>query len=121
MQAATEKMIEDGWISTDQQVIYTVYNTMKPRTKLQVYLPDGRSDPWFHLGYLSRDAGAKKLDLVHMPETVNVFRVRPPTPKLLRSTPFPINQSINQSISYIETLRPESRISNDMHFIMQLK
>ena len=87
MQAATEKMIEDGWMSTDQQVIYAAYNTMKPRTKLQLYLSDGRSDEWFHLGYVARDAGAKKLDLAHTPQTVVINAT------VQRPTLFPVSDN----------------------------
>jgi len=47
-------MIVDGWMSTDQQVLYAMYNTMNPRTHLQLYHADGRYDQWFHLGYLAR-------------------------------------------------------------------
>jgi len=57
---ATERMIQSNIMSTDQQVIYSMFNHMSPTTTLQLYKPDGRYDPWFHLGYLSRDAGYAK-------------------------------------------------------------
>ena len=46
-----------GLMNTDQQVIYAMFNTMPPRTKLQLYSGDGRYDGWFHLGYISRESG----------------------------------------------------------------
>lgn len=51
---ATMAMLADNLMSTDQQVIYALFNTMKPQTKIQTYVGDGRFDPWFHLGYISR-------------------------------------------------------------------
>ena len=44
-------------MSTDQQVLYAMYNSMNPRTKLQLYHSDGRFNNWFHLGYVARQAG----------------------------------------------------------------
>lgn len=55
--AATERMLRDGWMSTDQQVLYAMYNTMNTSTRLQLYHSDGRFNEWFHLGYLAREAG----------------------------------------------------------------
>lgn len=51
---ATMTMLASNLMSTDQQVIYAMFNTMKPQTKIQTYVGDGRFDGWFHLGYISR-------------------------------------------------------------------
>ena len=47
-------------MSTDQQVIYAMVNTMSPSTKIQTYQADGRYDKWFHLGYIARNAGLER-------------------------------------------------------------
>jgi len=60
---ATEKMIQSNLMSTDQQVIYYLFNHLSPRTRIQTYRTDGRYDEWFHLGYISRDAGQSRMSL----------------------------------------------------------
>ena len=59
--AATEKLIRDEIMSTDQQVIYAMFNAMSPSISLQLYPSDGRYNEWFHLGYISRDAQAERI------------------------------------------------------------
>jgi hypothetical protein len=57
---ATERMLQQRLMSTDQQVIYYAFNHMSPRTKLQLYTSDGRYNEWFHLGYMSRKMPGSK-------------------------------------------------------------
>ena len=54
----TERMLSMGWMSTDQQVLYYMFQPQNNRSSLidvriQTYTSDGRFNPWFHLGYLS--------------------------------------------------------------------
>ena len=58
--AAVERLLDADVMSTDQQVIYALFNTMQPRTRFQLYRGDGRYNKWFHLGYLARDAGKER-------------------------------------------------------------
>lgn len=51
---ATMAMLANNLMSTDQQVIYSMFNTMNPKTKIQTYTGDGRYNEWFHLGFISR-------------------------------------------------------------------
>ena len=58
MQTAVRRMIDEyDLMSTDQQVIYAAFNTVNISTPIQIFKADGRYNTWFHLGYLSRDAG----------------------------------------------------------------
>lgn len=53
-----ERMLEKHWMSTDQQVIYWIFNRLKPKTKIQTYQGvSGNFDYWFWLGYLAKEAG----------------------------------------------------------------
>lgn len=57
-----EQMLKQDYMSTDQQVIYYMYNCLTPRTQLQLYKSDGTvKDYWFYLGYLSRKVKTKQL------------------------------------------------------------
>lgn len=61
LQAAVSDLIDNHHLmSTDQQVIYVMFNVIHPATQLQLYHADGRYSKWFHLGYLSRDAGLER-------------------------------------------------------------
>ena len=40
----------------DQELIYAAVNIMNVTTRIQTYKSDGRSNPWFSLGYYARDA-----------------------------------------------------------------
>ena len=51
---ATMSMLENNLMSTDQQVIYYMFNELKPTTNIQTYIGDNRFGKWFHLGYFSR-------------------------------------------------------------------
>lgn len=51
---ATLAMLDNNLMSTDQQVIYFMFNALKPTTRIQTYIGDGRFDEWFYLGYISR-------------------------------------------------------------------
>lgn len=53
-----EKMLEGRWMSTDQQVIYWIYNKNLHKTQIQTYA-DGTSpfNSWFYLGYLAKVTG----------------------------------------------------------------
>ena len=73
---------------------------------------NGKNRKFFHicvLNVLTNDGDAQKLEgcLYQMVETFDDMFVR-----FGHSTS--VNQSINQSISLIASLRPESRIANDM-------
>ena len=50
-----EDMLHLNEMSTDQQVIYWIFNQGKQVTKIQTFSGDGRFSRWFHLAYLSRD------------------------------------------------------------------
>ena len=61
--AGVERMMNENWMATDQQVIYYIANSVDPpqRTPIQTFVGDGLMyDPWFHLGYLCREEGMKK-------------------------------------------------------------
>ena len=48
-------------MNTDQQVLYAMFNIAKPEISIQEYRPpEGTENPWFYLGYLSKDAGKKR-------------------------------------------------------------
>ena len=51
---ATLSMLDNNLMSTDQQVLYYMFNALKPTTKIQTYIGDGRHNEWFHLGFISR-------------------------------------------------------------------
>ena len=52
--AALERVMEEGLMSNEQDVLYFLYNTMAPKTQLQVYAGQKRGDPWFHLAYVAK-------------------------------------------------------------------
>ena len=55
---ATHAYIKQGLMSTDQQVIYSMFqenSPVKPTTKIQTYKGDGRYNNWFHLGYVCKE------------------------------------------------------------------
>lgn len=58
-QAAVERLLKvENLMSTDQQVIYIMYNAAnRPRTRIQTY----RGGGWFGLGYLAREAGVARM------------------------------------------------------------
>jgi len=63
--AAVERMVSEKWISSDQQVLTWLMlgegkKKIQPKTSLQLYKPDGLSDPWFYLGYLAKKTGEQK-------------------------------------------------------------
>lgn len=50
-----EKMLEQRWMSTDQQVIYWIYNENLHKTQIQTYADETHQfNSWFYLGYLSK-------------------------------------------------------------------
>src|SRR6218665_2232935 len=63
---ATMLMLDSNLMSSDQQVLYYMFNALKPKTKIQTYIFDNTSSydwlhlvgnssyKWFHLGYISR-------------------------------------------------------------------
>ncbi|XP_064639394.1 uncharacterized protein LOC135494952 [Lineus longissimus] len=58
------KYLTQGLMNTDQQIIYAMFSTHgnqpRPAIELQLFKPDGRFNPWFSLGYLSKEAGQRK-------------------------------------------------------------
>ena len=58
--AALERVMGEGLMSNEQDVLYFMYNTMAPKTQLQLYQGTGGRNWWFHLGYLAKDACANK-------------------------------------------------------------
>jgi hypothetical protein len=61
--AGVRWMMDQRLLSTDQQVIYSMFNGAelglrpRPTTKLLRYRSDGRYNDWFHLAYVARDQG----------------------------------------------------------------
>ena len=47
----TDYFLKRGYVNTDQQVIYAMFNTQKPETKIQTYICDEGVKKWFCLGY----------------------------------------------------------------------
>lgn len=59
---ATERMVSEEWMGTDQQVIYWLFlgegkEKLQPKTSIQLYKVDDGSNVWFYLGYLAKKAG----------------------------------------------------------------
>jgi len=59
---AVRQMVSEKWISADQQTITWLMIgegklKIKPKTNLQLYRPNGLSDPWFYIGYLAKKIG----------------------------------------------------------------
>jgi len=75
--ATVEAMMTIRVMSTDQQVIYTAFNnvTNPPTTTFQTFKSYGRYDAWFHLAYISRDAGAECKRFLDSVPGYNVSRV----------------------------------------------
>ena len=65
-----EQMLKLGQMSTDQQVIYFIFNFLNPRTKIQTYRGDGRYNDWFHLAYVSREEGMRRALAYNCSESV---------------------------------------------------
>jgi hypothetical protein len=66
---AVDKMLEAGWMSSDQQVIYWVFHgtgrkVTRTVTRIQTYKRQpgdvARYNDWFHLGYLAKEAGENR-------------------------------------------------------------
>ena len=67
------EMLRRRLMSTDQQVIYFIFNALKPRTKIQTFRADGRFNEWFHLGYLMRAEGMRGASVeANRPTMLNV-------------------------------------------------
>jgi hypothetical protein len=66
-----ELFLHIGWSSTDQQIIYAMFNRLfvysdeRPRVRVQEYVPrdDSSAFRWFHLALLCRHQGLKLLQL----------------------------------------------------------
>ena len=54
-----QTMLNLNLASTDQQLIYYIFNHLKPRTKIRTYHSTEQYNPWFHLGFLLREEGLK--------------------------------------------------------------
>ena len=47
-----EHMVETNWMGADQQALYWILNRLNPTTDIEVYVPGGKYNGWFELGYL---------------------------------------------------------------------
>ena len=59
--AAVESLMGEGLMGAEQQVIYAMYNTMAPKTQLQLYQGTRGGSVWFHLAYVAKDACVEEL------------------------------------------------------------
>ena len=71
----TERMLENNWMSTDEQVLFSMYLQESEKlwnrsVDIQPY-SGRRFDPWFYLGYLCRESGLNRSQTVHGSSLVN--------------------------------------------------
>ena len=62
---AVDRMLDEGWMSTDQQVLYWMFHGdgRRPSIEIQTYSQRdgsrGQYNTWFYLAYLAKEAGDK--------------------------------------------------------------
>lgn len=73
--SAVEQMIGEHWMSTDQQVIYWIYNKGLHSTLIQTFVSENDYyNSWFYLGYLSRHEIGSRKPWAETNNEENVFR-----------------------------------------------
>lgn len=71
---AVEQMIGEHWMSTDQQVIYWIYNKGLHSTLIQTFVSENdKYNSWFYLGYLSKHEIASRKPRAEASNEEDVF------------------------------------------------